>query len=582
MKARGYGDVDVAEIVERPHLYIIGRCGSKGVKQLPHVETRQECLDYVPYQVETSDGVKMNDVLRFFHGDGPEQQFESGEQRVGKAGCSGCRGDSRRYRDLTYSFRRPQLSLADRQNIVLAGPAGKAKRNGGIRPLKDMSVAELQRECRARGLCDEGYKKDLQIILKEHLGGIQRVPAMFTMNQGRSLKDLHLDDVKKLCGETLNLVSVTKDQLRGSDYHEICILLAKQLRGFVDEKVQLLLDTMTEIMQILYAKDDEDEDESERESDRNEELNGVGSEDYAEENRLMDHNSEDDEDETDKGEERVIALVQVGEDILGQGDQRNGMEELEKDQEETGVITVQPEELPITGIPVAVKEYNNLSSTKDIQREADVMARCSHPSLPHIFGVNLTQKPYFLVSYFYGINNQTFTLYSALYHPTIPFTKYCAGKIMFEPCQALQHLYMKQLLHRDIKSDNILLRTLHTRFHPMLIDFGKSVGVSEATSKRRSLSAHEQDGYRKKYRHIAPEIILGKPPSFASDLFSVGVVMSDISANIPSERCFLEVERKCLEEDPKLRCSTAYLLNQLERNVSLCKKRKQFPGDNYV
>lgn len=102
------------------------------------------------------------------------------------------------------------------------------------------------------------------------------------------------------------------------------------------------------IIHTGFLQDDEDEDESETESDRNEELNGVGSEDYAEESRLMDHDSEDDEDETDKREERVIALVQVGEDLLGQGDQRNGLE-LEKDQEETGVITVQPEELPITG-----------------------------------------------------------------------------------------------------------------------------------------------------------------------------------------------------------------------------------------
>ena len=39
------------------------------------------------------------------------------------------------------------------------------------------------------------------------------------------------DDAKKLCEETLSLVSGTKDQLRGSDYREICIVLAKQLRG---------------------------------------------------------------------------------------------------------------------------------------------------------------------------------------------------------------------------------------------------------------------------------------------------------------------------------------------------------------
>ena len=134
----------------------------------------------------------MNDVMQLFHGDGPEQQFESGEQRGGNAGCSACSGDSRRYRDLTYSFRRPQLSLDDRQHIVLAGPAGRAKRNGGIKPFKDMSVAELRMECRARGLCDEGYKRDLQIVLKEHLGGIQRVPAMLILDQARSMKDLHL------------------------------------------------------------------------------------------------------------------------------------------------------------------------------------------------------------------------------------------------------------------------------------------------------------------------------------------------------------------------------------------------------
>lgn len=224
------------------------------------------------------------------------------------------------------------------------------------------------------------------------------------------------------------------------------------------------------------------------------------------------------------------------------------------------------------GIPVAVKEYNNLSSAKDIQNEAAVMARCSHPSLPHIFGVNLTQRPYFLVSYFYGIKNQACTLYHALYSPAIHFTKHCAGKIMFELCQALQHLHMKRLLHRDIKSDNILLTTLHTGFHPMLIDFGKSIEVSEAVFKTKCLKAHEQDEYRKKYRHIAPEIILGQPPSFASDIFSFGIVMADISANIPSENCFLEGQRKCLEEDPKLRCSISFLLSQLEKNASLCKK----------
>ena len=35
------------------------------------------------------------------------------------------------------------------------------------------------------------------------------------------------DDAKKVCEETPSLVSGTKDQLRGSDYREICTVLAK-------------------------------------------------------------------------------------------------------------------------------------------------------------------------------------------------------------------------------------------------------------------------------------------------------------------------------------------------------------------
>lgn len=60
-------------------------------------------------------------------------------------------------------------------------------------PSKICQLLNYERECRVWGLCEKGYKKDLQIILKEHLDGIQRVPAMLVMDQGRSIKDLHLD-----------------------------------------------------------------------------------------------------------------------------------------------------------------------------------------------------------------------------------------------------------------------------------------------------------------------------------------------------------------------------------------------------
>ena len=128
MKVMGYGDMDVPALVEKPQIYILGRRSAKEMDQLADVDTRRECLDELSNNLQTSKGVPVVDVMCSFHCDGPEQQFESGEQRGGNNGCSGCSGGSRRYRDLVYCLRNPHLSLADRCNIVKAGPAGRREK----------------------------------------------------------------------------------------------------------------------------------------------------------------------------------------------------------------------------------------------------------------------------------------------------------------------------------------------------------------------------------------------------------------------------------------------------------------------
>ena len=61
--ARGHGDIDVPSVVEKPHLYILGRCGSKETEQLAYVNTRQECLNGLAHALETSNGVEITDVM---------------------------------------------------------------------------------------------------------------------------------------------------------------------------------------------------------------------------------------------------------------------------------------------------------------------------------------------------------------------------------------------------------------------------------------------------------------------------------------------------------------------------------------
>ena len=161
----------------------------------------------------TNEEMKANgkgdiDIVRFFHGDGPQQQFEAGEQKGGNAGCASCSGDARMYKDLAVSFSRPHLTLSERLKNVLQGPAGKNKRNAGLKPFKDLRLEELRDECRARGLESKGQKKELQEILKEEIGGIQRVPAMMFFDQEKKLADLALG--KHCILSNTNVVNINK------------------------------------------------------------------------------------------------------------------------------------------------------------------------------------------------------------------------------------------------------------------------------------------------------------------------------------------------------------------------------------
>ncbi|CAH3194686.1 unnamed protein product, partial [Porites evermanni] len=109
MKAKGKENIDVQSLVERPHVYILGRCGASEVEQLAYIKNRKAYLQSLSEPVLTSNGVQITDIMRFFHGDGPQQEFEAGEQKGGNAGCASCNGDARKYKDLAVSLRRPHL-----------------------------------------------------------------------------------------------------------------------------------------------------------------------------------------------------------------------------------------------------------------------------------------------------------------------------------------------------------------------------------------------------------------------------------------------------------------------------------------
>lgn len=75
--------VSIQSVVEKPYVYILARSGSTVKDQLMYVPTRLEDIRDLAEPIEMNDREYM-DQLRFFTGDGPARQLESGQQGGGE------------------------------------------------------------------------------------------------------------------------------------------------------------------------------------------------------------------------------------------------------------------------------------------------------------------------------------------------------------------------------------------------------------------------------------------------------------------------------------------------------------------
>ena len=281
------GGKDVQEMVEKPQIYLMARCRDTIEDQLLYSDTRLEDIQQLTAKITSSHKVFITEICRMFHGDHPSQEVESGEQLGGNYGCCGCTISSTQYFDHIASLRAPQITLEERRKKVIAGPAGKERRNGGVQPFQQMSKDDMIRECKGRNLPTDGLLKPaLQSQLREELKGIQRVPALCFPDQSASMKDLNLtqyevvpveplhdlkehinnilkelpkhltNEEKPLFEEAIEAVLSTKEKLRGADYRLCCIVLALHLGSNCRLTIRRLLYSLAELCELLYAPSD--------------------------------------------------------------------------------------------------------------------------------------------------------------------------------------------------------------------------------------------------------------------------------------------------------------------------------------
>ena len=196
--------VNIQAIVEKPELYIVARCKSND-EQLAYVETHTVCLKDLDKNWYFN-GNEITDRMRFFKGDGPAVEYESGQQIGRYFHCIfGIHSD--RVTELDHAFQCPMKTVDERWKTVSEGSVGHQNTlNKKPKPFTNLSKADIELEVLERKLNwrQNMTKSELQFELSQELRGISRVPALFYSTPLETLENRNLQFYDILPSESMH------------------------------------------------------------------------------------------------------------------------------------------------------------------------------------------------------------------------------------------------------------------------------------------------------------------------------------------------------------------------------------------
>jgi len=174
--------------------------------------------------------------------------------------------------------------------------------------------------------------------------------------------------------------------------------------------------------------------------------------------------------------------------------------------------------------PVALKRLaENLARDEDLQRrflrEARLAARLAHPNVVRVFDVGEDDgRPFIAMEY---VEGETL---AELVAQRAPLPAAEAARLGTQMCAGLAAAHAAGLVHRDVKPQNLLLRTDGVL---KLGDFGIAAG-HEGTRLTLAGTVLGTAGY------LAPEQARGEEVTAAADIYAVGAVLYELLTGEPS------------------------------------------------
>jgi len=166
---------------------------------------------------------------------------------------------------------------------------------------------------------------------------------------------------------------------------------------------------------------------------------------------------------------------------------------------------------------VAIKQLHVQKISKELldgfKKEASMMASLHHPNIVQLFGVCLEKGHYSIVMEYFPQGSLDKVL-----HSNESLTWQQRWQIAYDVSRGLSYLHGKAILHRDLKSSNVLLDKQMT---VKLSDFGLSRG-EDAQLTRQSVGT---------LAWMAPELFeSGAKYTQKSDVYSYGMILWELSS----------------------------------------------------
>jgi len=161
------------------------------------------------------------------------------------------------------------------------------------------------------------------------------------------------------------------------------------------------------------------------------------------------------------------------------------------------------------------------------EQERQTLAMMGHPNIANVYdaGATTTGRSFFVMEY---LDGEPLFAYADSRQLTI-------GQrldLMQDVVAAVQHAHQKGIIHRDLKSSNILVVEIDRKPVPKVIDFGIAKLISPTSNPDRTLmpGSWGTPGY------MSPEQLAGGPVDTRSDIFSLGIILYQLLSGVAAKR----------------------------------------------